>query len=173
MKHALKRLGVLGPGQYRLLVEEIRKAQTRGAKLTEALEAARVELRALKGKADEAHKALRESRDEGARHARRAEKLAADGERVRADLEHKRADLERKYDHDRQKLVQADERRSATVENMQQRLIAAEQDLTIARESLMAVEVKLDILEGAANVLDVRTRTASRRSVTTGTGASV
>ncbi len=166
MKHALKRLGVLGPGQYRLLVEELRKAQTRSAKLTEALEAARVELRGLKGKADEAQKALRESRDESARHARRAEKLAADAERVRANLE-------RKHDHDHQKLVQVDERRSATVENMKQRLIAAEQDLIIARESLMAVEVKLDILEGAANVLDVRTRMASRRSVATGTGASV
>jgi hypothetical protein len=30
----------------------------------------------------------------------------------------------------------------------------------MAREHLMAIEVKLDILEGAANVLDVRTRTA-------------
>jgi hypothetical protein len=35
----------------------------------------------------------------------------------------------------------------------------------------MAIEVKLDILEGAANVLDSRTRAAIRQS--TGTGATV
>jgi hypothetical protein len=34
----------------------------------------------------------------------------------------------------------------------------------------MAIEVKLDILEGAANVLDLRTRTAAPRS-RSGTGA--
>jgi hypothetical protein len=39
------------------------------------------------------------------------------------------------------------------------RLTEAEQSLTVAREYLMAIDVKLDILEGAANVLDTRTRT--------------
>ncbi len=41
---------------------------------------------------------------------------------------------------------------------MQLRLTDAERALAIARDQLMAVEVKLDILEGAANVLDARTR---------------
>jgi chromosome segregation ATPase len=40
------------------------------------------------------------------------------------------------------------------------RLAEAEQALAVAREHLMMVDVKLDILEGAANVLDVRTRGA-------------
>ena len=39
-----------------------------------------------------------------------------------------------------------------------QKLEAVKRDLTLAREALMAVDVKLDILEGAANVLDLRTR---------------
>ena len=43
---------------------------------------------------------------------------------------------------------------------MLKRLIEAEQELAAARNHLMVVEVKLDILEGAANVLDARTRTA-------------
>jgi chromosome segregation ATPase len=43
------------------------------------------------------------------------------------------------------------------------RLTEAEQALTVAREYLMAIDVKLDILEGAANVLDTRTRTASSK----------
>jgi hypothetical protein len=40
------------------------------------------------------------------------------------------------------------------------RLGEAEQALAVAREHLMMVDVKLDILEGAANVLDARTRGA-------------
>ena len=41
---------------------------------------------------------------------------------------------------------------------MQTRLAETERALAIARDQLMAIEVKLDILEGAANVLDARTR---------------
>jgi hypothetical protein len=54
---------------------------------------------------------------------------------------------------------------------LRQQLADTERELILAREHLMAIEVKLDILEGAANVLDVRTRTAIRQS--TGTGAAV
>ena len=38
------------------------------------------------------------------------------------------------------------------------RLVEAEQALGLAREHLMAIDTKLDILEGAANGLDARTR---------------
>jgi hypothetical protein len=43
------------------------------------------------------------------------------------------------------------------------RLVEAERALVVAREHLMAIDVKLDILEGAANVLDARTRVAISR----------
>lgn len=43
---------------------------------------------------------------------------------------------------------------------LEQQVAAAKQDLETARASLSAIEVKLDILEGAANVLDLRTRAA-------------
>jgi len=49
-----------------------------------------------------------------------------------------------------------------------QNVETVKRDLTLAREALMAVDVKLDILEGAANVLDVRMRgVAARRDATT------
>jgi hypothetical protein len=54
---------------------------------------------------------------------------------------------------------------------LQEQLVETERELMLAREHLMAIEVKLDILEGAANVLDTRTRNAVRQS--TGTGAAV
>ena len=50
--------------------------------------------------------------------------------------------------------------REAELENLQNQLASTERELALAREHLMAVEVKLDILEGAANVLDIRTRAA-------------
>jgi phage shock protein A len=47
-------------------------------------------------------------------------------------------------------------------------LADTQRQLMVAREQLMAIEVKLDILEGAANVLDARTRTAIRQSTEAG-----
>ena len=52
------------------------------------------------------------------------------------------------------------------------RLAEAEQALNVAREYLMAIDAKLDILEGAANVLDKRMRTATSKEHT-GIGAPV
>ena len=56
---------------------------------------------------------------------------------------------------------------------METRLAETERALAIAREQLMAIEVKLDILEGAANVLDARTRTLPQRQPGPTTGAPV
>jgi hypothetical protein len=50
--------------------------------------------------------------------------------------------------------------RREEVQSLRARLADAERELMVAREHLMAIEVKLDILEGAANVLDIRTRAA-------------
>ena len=62
--------------------------------------------------------------------------------------------------------------RSADFDRLRERLEGAERELVTAREQLMAVEVKLDILEGAANVLDLRTRAAISRERSE-SGASV
>ncbi len=56
---------------------------------------------------------------------------------------------------------------------MQLRLAQTERALAVAREHLNAIEVKLDILEGAANVLDARTRVAAQHRLDkTGTAVS-
>jgi hypothetical protein len=52
------------------------------------------------------------------------------------------------------------------------RLAETERALATARDHLNAIEVKLQILEGAANVLDARTRTATQRQQAK-TGAAV
>lgn len=49
------------------------------------------------------------------------------------------------------------------IKKLRERLAHTERELMVARDHLMAIEVKLDILEGAANVLDKRTRAAAPR----------
>jgi hypothetical protein len=56
----------------------------------------------------------------------------------------------------------------ADVARLREQLAATERELMLAREHLMSIEVKLDILEGAANVLDARTRVAIQQSTRTG-----
>ena len=69
-----------------------------------------------------------------------------------------------------QKMDKWKEQRQQDFRQLQLQLAKTERELKVARDHLMAIEVKLDILEGAANVLDTRTRVAlsSQRS---GTGA--
>lgn len=57
------------------------------------------------------------------------------------------------------------------LDTLRARLEQAERDLAGARDHLMVIEVKLDILEGAANVLDARTRSALARAGQTGVPA--
>ena len=70
-------------------------------------------------------------------------------------LEHRIEKLTVDVEADR---VRTEARRAKDAERVQLRLDAAERDLRLAREHLMLVEVKLDVLEGAASVLDRRTR---------------
>jgi hypothetical protein len=141
LKESFKRLGIVGPRHYRHLVEELRKAQVRTGKLAQALDAARSDARESKARAD---KALRDAK------------------------ERMKAEFERKYEQARRKITETEQQRAAVVGRLTQQLAGAERDLVAARESLMAVEVKLDILEGAANVLDARTRGAGARSAPAG-----
>lgn len=90
---------------------------------------------------------------------RQAEKAEAELKRHIQLLRHARADVDRLR------------QRETEFHEVREQLTETERALAIAREQLMAVEVKLDILEGAANVLDARTRTATQRQP--GAGVSV
>jgi chromosome segregation ATPase len=155
MKSLLNRLGVLGPSHYRSLLEEIREVQSRSAKLAQELELARDDAKRFKEKSDESAMALRHSKGEAEEHLRRADKLTRDLEKVKAEFE-------RRYERDCRKLAEMEQKRGLVLEALEERIEKAESVLTAARDTLMAIEVKLDVLEGAANVLDVRTRTMSR-----------
>lgn len=107
-----------------------------------ALQAKRIDelsaaVAAWKAKSNDTAARVKTAETEARHQAKRAEKFKADAER----LKQQHVELER----------------------VQQQLAAAERELTVAREHLMAVEVKLDILEGAANILDARTRSVVRQ----------
>jgi hypothetical protein len=59
-------------------------------------------------------------------------------------------------------------RQDTELTKLKDQLARTERELLLAREHLMAIEVKLDILEGAANVLDSRTRVAIAQSSRSG-----
>ena len=84
-----------------------------------------------------------------------------------------RARLLKKAKDDANRERAAQKHGSAEWEGLQRRLTDAERALALAREQLAVLEVKLDILEGAANVLDARTRTAPQQQPGPTTGATV
>jgi len=118
--------------------------------------------------------------------ARRFEALAKETAAIKADrLEWKRKaveasaglrSVEKKVSQQAQRIAELAKAaetgpRRQALDALQTRLERAERDLTTAREHLMIVESKLDILEGAANVLDARTRAGAMPSAGE-TGAS-
>jgi hypothetical protein len=113
------------------------------------VEELRAESSEWKAKRDEALKQAQTALKENAHQTQRLEKLRVDSDKLRERLARARTS------HEELTVLQA-------------RLGEAERELTLAREHLMAIEVKLDILEGAANVLDTRTRSviAQRASKT-------
>jgi len=137
----LSRLGLVRRSRYKKANEDLKRTQARLDKVLAHGESLRAEMRAARERAENMAQALKEEQ-----------------QKLKADVERKREDLNEKFESDQRRRVEIDQKRRSDFEALQQRLKTTERELAIARESLMAVEVKLDILEGAANVLDARTR---------------
>ena len=135
--HLLAMLGLVPARRYRFQADQLRAAESRTKELTKRIEGLERSVSAWQTKANDALKQVKVKEEEGARHLQRLDKFKLEIDKAR--------------------------QRSANVEAIQKRLVDAQRELSAAREHLMAVEVKLDILEGAANVLDLRTRTAIAR----------
>lgn len=160
----LRLVGLVTAGRYQLLKTQVRDLESRIKKLAALVDESRAESKEWKAKAAEAEKQATVASKQAAvaskqaasmerqasHQAARVEKLTVECGKLREDLKHARA-----TQHE--------------LEALRARLSNAERDLAGSREHLMAVEVKLDILEGAANVLDARTRSViSQRDRETG-----
>jgi len=152
-------LGLVTAGRYAVAVGRLQDAEVRAKKLTKAIDALRADNRTLKTKASEAAEQLKVAAKEATRHAQTVERGKLEAERHRHEVEKHQREVEKlRTDLERQR------KREADLELMRKRLEEAERALGIAREHLMAVDVKLDILEGAANVLDSRTRVIAQHA---------
>jgi chromosome segregation ATPase len=124
-----RRLGVVRLSSHQSVLEQLRRLESQNARLARELDTTRAASRSWKDKSDAASRNLKAAVSEVHRLTRKYQKAADENARLRQ-----------------------------SVEPLAERVVAAEDDLTVARQNLMAVEVKLDILEGAAQVLDRRTR---------------
>jgi chromosome segregation ATPase len=158
LSRLLEAFGVVTLRRYQLAIKQIRDAESRiqqlerevtktqarsKAQLEQQVNESRAQSKTLKTEIADAAKALKLKERELVKQSHRVDKL-------------------------RKGFEQANRRRGE-VEGLLKRVIEAEQELAAARNHLMVVEVKLDILEGAANVLDARTRTTTAQQ----SGASV
>jgi chromosome segregation ATPase len=135
----LAALGLVTAGRYRVVADKLRDVEVRAKKLAKLLDQSQADVRAMGTRAQDAAEQLKRVEKDAAHRARETEKQKREVEKLRVEIHR----LGTKND---------------AFEDMRKRLAGAEQGLLIAREQLMMVEVKLDILEGAANVLDGRTR---------------
>lgn len=124
--------GLASSGHVETLKAKAEKADARASELKQALESARQELDRWKEKAGEQNKRLAKAEDAAGRTAKAEREL----QQVRAK----------------------DEKHLAQLAEMRERVERAERAIALSREHLMATETKLDIVEGAVNILDKRTR---------------
>jgi chromosome segregation ATPase len=156
LKRLLQKLPVVTARRLRVTTLHLEECRRRGGELKRGLEAARAESLSWKAKAGEAQRRALECRAPLEQAEHKVHALRHELDKVRR--EHGKAQREiEKVQHSQQKTMTEDREE---IEALRGRIAAMSQDLEIAREYLLLVDVKLDILEGAANVLDSRLRTA-------------
>lgn len=134
LRSALGAVGLTSAAHARALSQRAEAADSRAGELKEALAGARADAARWKAKAAEL------------------------GERV-AKLE-EAAERLPKVEREMQQWKTRDEKHVAQLADVRERMERAERAVALSREHLMATETKLDIIEGAVNVLDTRTRRA-------------
>ncbi len=137
----LRRAGYAPEAQVHEVSRSLAEARQQIAKLKQQLDETREEARAHKEKSRE-------------RSERLQERLAL----VERKHQEHFARTDQKVQREVQRLKTHDVRRGATLDDIRERMSWADKSNRLGREHLMAIEVKLDIIEGAITVLDRRTR---------------
>src|SRR4030095_2991488 len=135
LKRLLAHVRVVRAVKYEKALADLTAWQERARKLSVELERVRAHNEGLRLKVAELATAVKQ--------AQRSHKDAA------AQLEKLRTHVARK--------AERDQKRALLILQLQHKLATAEHILAATRESLMVVEVKLDVLAGAATILDQRT----------------
>jgi chromosome segregation ATPase len=160
----LNAFGLASAGHVSQLTAEASDAAGRIRQLEERLAQVRVDVDTWKRRQEEAVEAA-------AGWKKAAAAADADTERARADAERLKSELQRAVADARREQANAADWKSRSekmtgecddlrgrLEKARTRLAEAERSATTAHEHLMAMEVKLDLIEAALHVLDLRSR---------------
>ena len=147
--NVLRAAGLAPAGQLERLEDESRQTSGRVKSLEDRVAKLRSDAETWKQRHDDMSAKLRECRDAGA-------KATAEAERMRAGAEHAKA----RAGEWKARAEAATEEKLA----LRARLEDAQRTAILARESLMATETKLDLIEAAIQVLDSRTREAAPKT---------
>ena len=164
IKGILAAIGLAPAGQAERLLNETRDQTAKIAQLEDRLAQARTEADGWKRRQAEAADAIAGWKQAAARADAETERIRAASDRLAADVERAAADIKREQARTEEWKNRAD-KLTADAQDLRARLAAArarleeaERAAATAHEHLMAMEVKLDLLEAAAQVLDLRTR---------------
>ena len=168
MKGAIRGLlaafGLAPASQADQLAKETRDLAARVALLEERLTQARADADSWKRRHAEGADALGGWKQAAAKAEAEAERVRAAGDRLAADVERTAADVRREQARTEEwkgraeKLTADAQDLRARLQHSRAKLEEAERAATTAHEHLMAMEIKLDLLEAAVQVLDARTR---------------
>jgi chromosome segregation ATPase len=147
-RRLLGTLGLVRQSQLVALQQRLDKVMERAARLHDEVEALKRQLKVAAGEA-----------------ARQGAKLTQERAAFRAELAETRDRIEREKQHAR-KLEERSAKLEERARELKPRLEQALKSVQLAQEHLMTTEVKLDIVEGAVNVLDERTRQVSAEATT-------
>jgi chromosome segregation ATPase len=142
----LASVGLAPSSHVAMAASRARDAAAKAGRLEERLAKLRGDVDLWKQRQQETAGALAEAKKTAARAGASTDSLKADLARVRAEADDSKARAETL---------------AAQVRDLRERLEESRRAATVAREHLMATEVKLDLIEAAIQVLDTRTREAA------------
>jgi chromosome segregation ATPase len=164
IKGFLSAFGLAPAAHVERMTKDTQDAAARIAQLEERLTQARADAESWKRRHGESAEALAGWKQNAARADAETERLRAASDRLAADVERAGADVKREQARTEEwkarseKLTADAQDLRARLQGSRAKLEEAERAATTANEHLMAMEVKLDLLEAAIRVLDLRTR---------------
>jgi chromosome segregation ATPase len=157
IKALLEAVGLAPASQVERLNGDVRRAETKIAQLEQQLEHVRADGQSWKRRHDDTTEAVAGWKQAAHRAEVETERTKGGADRTKADLERARADVEREQARVAEWKRRADAL-TTELQEMRTRLDNAHRATDSANEQLMAMEVKLDLIEAAIQVLDTRTR---------------
>jgi len=146
VKTLLARVGLAPAGQITALTAQVRQADKRVHEIDERLATLRADVESWKQRYETSTASAAEWKQAAATATAKAERAATAADRAEAQVEEWKARAEKL---------------TSQVGALRDKLQQASHATTMAKEHLMATEVKLDLIEAAIQVLDARSRDAA------------